>query len=220
MVVHKVKSQPKRFRPSPIKQSRHETALIMMAPSATRPKNPSPLHRNLRKPTTSKPSWNQLFEERQDEDEDANDYDSSDDESAEDWDEGRTLIDSLKIIEKSDDSLENALARVETLEGPMAAQSKKLQQDLIDVLVPAMDHIRLIHGLIEDSVEAKYTSAILEFDQAADMYQSNASDARTEMLEMLETSKKTLREQLHIIRTEYAKREKLQDDLQTAVKAI
>lgn len=43
----------------------------------------------------------------------------------------------------------------------MTAQSKKLQQDLIDTLVPAMDHIRLVHGLLEDSVEQKMTFVCL-----------------------------------------------------------
>lgn len=38
----------------------------------------------------------------------------------------------------------------------MSAKAKELQQDLIDTLVPAMDHIRIVHGLLENTVEAKY----------------------------------------------------------------
>lgn len=39
----------------------------------------------------------------------------------------------------------------------MVVYSKDLQQDLVDTLVPAMDHIRLIHGMLESSVETKLT---------------------------------------------------------------
>ncbi|KAG8909726.1 hypothetical protein FRC01_006755, partial [Tulasnella sp. 417] len=85
---------------------------------------------------------------------------SDDDEDAmsEDWEEGITLVENLKNfgIDNSDDALEELLACADELQGPMSAKAKELQQDLIDTLVPAMDHIRIVHGLLEDTVEPKY----------------------------------------------------------------
>ncbi|KAG8939120.1 hypothetical protein FRC00_014163 [Tulasnella sp. 408] len=117
----------------------------------------------------------------------------SDDEDAmsEDWEEGKTLVDNLKNfgLDNSDDALEELLACADELQGPMSAKAKELQQDLIDTLVPAMDHIRIVHGLLENTVEAKYIEAVLEIDKAADEYQEKAVECRAELVKMLEESK-------------------------------
>ncbi|KAG9045722.1 hypothetical protein FS837_005770 [Tulasnella sp. UAMH 9824] len=117
----------------------------------------------------------------------------SDDEDAmsEDWEEGKTLVDNLKNfgLDNSDDALEELLACADELQGPMSAKAKELQQDLIDTLVPAMDHIRIVHGLLENTVEAKYIEAVLEIDKAADEYQEKAVQCRAELVKMLEESK-------------------------------
>ncbi|KIO32490.1 hypothetical protein M407DRAFT_18541 [Tulasnella calospora MUT 4182] len=131
---------------------------------------------------------------KDDDDDDMDDLNAlSDDDDAmsEDWEEGKTLVDNLKNfgIDNSDDALEELLACADELQGPMSAKAKELQQDLIDTLVPAMDHIRIVHGLLENTVEAKYIEAVLEIDKAADEYHEKALQCRAELVKMLEESK-------------------------------
>ncbi|KAG8946487.1 hypothetical protein FRC04_011663 [Tulasnella sp. 424] len=145
-----------------------------------------------------------------------------DDDMDEDWTEGKTLVDNLKHfgIDNSDDALEELLACADELQGPMSAKSKELQQDLIDTLVPAMDHIRIVHGLLENTVESKYTEAVLDIDKAADEYQEKAVQCRAELVKMLEESKKVVGRQFTILQNEYANRSKLYDDFLAKVKDI
>ncbi|KAG9019558.1 hypothetical protein FRB90_000466 [Tulasnella sp. 427] len=171
--------------------------------------------------------------------------DEDDDDMADDWEEGRTLVDNLKNfgVDNSDDALEELLACADELQGepfftmwlflgvgdhpgrcdspgPMSAKSKELQQDLIDTLVPAMDHIRIVHGLLENTVEKKYTEAVLEFDKAADGYHTEAAQCRAELVKMVEDSRKVIGKQFTILQNEYAKRSKLYDDFLAKVQEI
>ncbi|KAG8883095.1 hypothetical protein FRB97_007232 [Tulasnella sp. 331] len=115
---------------------------------------------------------------------------SSDGGFSEDWDEGRTLIENLKNSEDDarDAIQEEYMARADGIQPTMSAYSKDLQQELADTLVPAMDHIRLIHGMLESSVETKLIAGTIAFDQAADDYQKTAAERRTAMTDLIKAS--------------------------------
>ncbi|KDQ11652.1 hypothetical protein BOTBODRAFT_448469 [Botryobasidium botryosum FD-172 SS1] len=48
------------------------------------------------------------------------------------------------------------------------ARAAELKQDLTDVLVPAMDRIRLVHDHLEQTTEVDYATGVVECDQACD----------------------------------------------------
>jgi len=142
--------------------------------------------------------------------------DEVDQSSDSDWDEGRTLIDGVKdlLADPKEQDLAKSMACVDELQVPMTEEAKKLQQELIEALVPAMDHIRLVHGLLEDSVEGKLTHALAECDHLADDYQAGVADRMNRLQEMLEDSKKVLGKQFVLLRDEYANRKQLLADFQ------
>ncbi|KAG9035282.1 hypothetical protein FRB95_011577 [Tulasnella sp. JGI-2019a] len=150
------------------------------------------------------------------------DNDSSDGEFSEDWDEGRTLIENLGNTEdeEHDSLLEEHMARADELHVCMTERSKDIQKDVADTLVPAMDHIRLIHGLLEDSVESKLTAGTLNFDEAADDYQKTAAACRSDLLEMVKTSNFTLRELFNSLKNEYVHKSQLSVDFEAKFKEI
>ncbi|KAG8951083.1 hypothetical protein FRC03_012641 [Tulasnella sp. 419] len=143
--------------------------------------------------------------------------------TSDDWDDGSTLVDRFLFhqadIEKSSKE-DNNIKLVEDLKRPMAAEAAKLQQELIETLVPAMDHIRLVHSHIDDTIETQFASAVVAFDRACDSVQESVASRKKELLEMLETSKNVLRHHFESLRAEYESRTMLWTELQTDIQAI
>ncbi|KAG8877704.1 hypothetical protein FRB98_006579 [Tulasnella sp. 332] len=147
---------------------------------------------------------------------------SSDGGFSEDWDEGRALIENLKNSEDDarDAIQEEYMARADGIQPTMSAYSKDLQQELADTLVPAMDHIRLIHGMLESSVETKLIAGTIAFDQAADDYQKTAAERRTAMTDLIKASNQILRDLFSKLKDEYAHHAQLAMNLDNTIAAV
>ncbi|KAH9928481.1 uncharacterized protein BXZ73DRAFT_90559 [Epithele typhae] len=116
------------------------------------------------------------------------------------------------------DEAEQLMALVDSLKGPMAAQSASLKDYLRRAIMPAYDKVKAVHATIEDKVDLRFGAGLLTFDEVCKKVERIALRDEDGLRSARAESQYNIERTLEELEAAYARRKelwaKLEDDLE------
>ncbi|KAF8921019.1 hypothetical protein CPB85DRAFT_1268969 [Mucidula mucida] len=152
---------------------------------------------------------------RPDEDEDEHDENDAD-RSFFPWEDERTLIADLlhEDAEEDESDDEKLVQLVDSIQTSFSQHSKALLGDVADTLVPAVNHVRQAHHILNERVDRDYGAGILDFNEACVKMERLTIAEYEEVHNTYEASKKRIADLRRDLKDAYSRREQLWEDFE------
>ncbi|KAF9030821.1 hypothetical protein BDZ89DRAFT_1064381 [Hymenopellis radicata] len=132
------------------------------------------------------------------------------------WEDERTLVADLlhQDAEEDESDDEKLVQLVDSIQTSFSKYSKALLGDVADTLVPAVNHVKQAHHILNERVDRDYGIGILDFNEACVKMERLTISEYEEVHNAYEASKKRIADLREDLKNAYSRREQLWEDFE------